>query len=151
VREFRESDPYRIVWLVRRLFRAMADQANDYLTDLGVTAAERAVLEFLYPEQRLTVPEIARRYQVSRQHVQVTVNQLMAYGLVAARPNPAHQRSVLLTLSPKGRRCFEQIAALDRKAVDALFSGISPAEQARTRRTLERLLETLNRQGDKAR
>ena len=42
-----ESDEYGVTWLVRRLFRAMADKADDYLADLGITAADRAVLEFL--------------------------------------------------------------------------------------------------------
>lgn len=147
--DFRQTDAYRIVWLVRRLFRAMADTASDYLAEVGVTAAERAVIEFLYPEQRLTVPDIARRYQVSRQHVQVTVNQLLERGLAAAQENPAHQRSPLIVLTPKGRRLFAEIAALDRTAVRAVFAGISAAEQARTRRTLEKLLNRLSPEGEK--
>ena len=77
-----ETDAYKVTWLIRRLFRAMADHADAYLHDAGLTAADRAVLEFLYPDAHLTVPAIARRYQVSRQHVQVTVNRLVQRGLL---------------------------------------------------------------------
>ena len=74
------TEAYKVTWLVRRLFRAMADQADAYLHDAGLAAADRAVMEFLYPDLELTVPDIARRYQVSRQHVQVTANLLLQKG-----------------------------------------------------------------------
>ena len=76
----------------------MAAAADDYLEASGLSAAERAVMEFLYPDRRLTVPEIAARYDVSRQHVQVTVNRLVDKGLLRAETNPRHKRSVLLRL-----------------------------------------------------
>ena len=68
------GNAYQIVWLIRRLFRALAQKSDDSLQDLGISVADRAVMEFLQPDQKLSVPEIAERYQVSRQHVQVTVN-----------------------------------------------------------------------------
>ena len=78
-------DPqYEVTWLIRRLFRAMAQLADDYLRAHGLAAADRAVLEFLYPDEALSVPEIATRYQVSRQHIQVTVNTLLEDGFLDA-------------------------------------------------------------------
>ena len=40
----------------------MAQLADGYLQAHGVSAADRAVLEFLYPDAALSVPEIATRY-----------------------------------------------------------------------------------------
>ena len=91
-----DSDAYRITWLIRRLFRAMGQKANEHLSDRGLTAADRAVLEFLSAAEGLTVPEIAARYQVSRQHIQVTVNGLVGKGLLTTRENPQHKRSPLI-------------------------------------------------------
>jgi DNA-binding MarR family transcriptional regulator len=68
---------YQIIWLIRRLFRSLSQKSDEMLRELGITAADRAVLEFLYPDAALSVPEIAKRYDVSRQHVQVTVNPLL--------------------------------------------------------------------------
>lgn len=141
--DHRQTDAYQIVWLIRRLFRAMSDTATAYLEPLGYNSAQRAVLEFLHPDQRLTVPGIARRYNVSRQHVQVTVNQLAERGLIAIESNPQHKRSSLVTLTLKGKKLFDDIQALDRKAVKALFAGVSQAEQRRTRATLEKLFNHL--------
>ena len=147
--DFRQSDVYQITWLIRRLFRAMADRAGSYLADIGITTAERAVLEFLYPEEKLTVPEIARRYRVSRQHIQATVNQLYERRLVAEEENPQHRRSSLISLTPKGRKLFGTVAENDQIAIESLFAGIPKQEQTRTRKTLQELLDTLNETGEK--
>ena len=61
-----QSADYQIIWLIRRLFRALSQKSNESLQDLGVSVADRAVMEFLYPDESLSVPEIAERYHVSR-------------------------------------------------------------------------------------
>jgi DNA-binding MarR family transcriptional regulator len=138
------NDAYKVTWLVRRVFRAMAERADGYLGDAGLTAADRAVLEFLYPDARLTVPDIARRYQVSRQHVQVTVNRLLDQGLLESATNPRHKRSVLIRLTATGRETFATIRADEAGVVDELFADIEIADIATTRRTLETLLTKLS-------
>ncbi len=138
------TDAYKTTWLIRRLFRAMAEKADSYLRDSGITAADRAVMEFLYPDHALTVPDIARRYQVSRQHVQVTVNRLLEDGLLTSRDNPQHKRSPLLQLSDLGSDSFEEIRRNESKLIEELFSDIEIADVATTKRTLETLLGNLN-------
>lgn len=139
-----QTDAYQITWLIRRLFRTMGQKVGEYLAELGVSAADRAVMEFLYPDQGLSVPAIAERYQVSRQHVQVTVNSLQALGLVETQPNPRHKRSPLILLNDNGRALFEQFMLKDRQAIDDLFTGISSADRKQTRQTLETLLSNLS-------
>lgn len=145
--DFRETDAYQITWLTRRLFRAMADKADSYLKPLGITAADRAVLEFLYPDKLLTVPEIASRYNVSRQHVQATVNPLLEGGLLQQRNNPAHKRSSHILLTAKGRKLFDRIRKQDQRAVEELFAGLPASAQRQTRTTLAKLLKRLESEG----
>ncbi len=137
------NDGYQIVWLIRRLFRAMAQKSNDSLQGLGITVADRAVLEFLYPDEELSVPEIAKRYQVSRQHVQVTVNGLLKVGLLATKSNPRHKRSSLIVLTYEGRAKFRKIKKQDIQIVEKLFSRVPEKDQRITQRTLETLLAQL--------
>jgi DNA-binding MarR family transcriptional regulator len=134
---------YQITWLVRRLFRALAQRADETLVDLGISAADRAVMEFLYPIERLSVPEIAERYSVSRQHIQVTVNGLLDAGILEARENPRHKRSSLIALTAKGRALFRTIKARDAKAISKLFSNIKKKDRQVTQATLVRLLKEL--------
>lgn len=139
----RIQQAYEITWLVRRLFRSLAVLADDYLADGGISAADRAVLEFLYPEQRLSVPDIARKYEVSRQHVQVTVNNLTSRGLLHDIENPNHKRSRLLQLSDLGRQRFAEIRRKESEIVERLFSNISDDSISITRDTLQDLLNKL--------
>lgn len=105
----RIDQAYEVTWLVRRLFRAVGSRADQYLADADLTAKDRAVMEFLYASEPLSVPDIARRYDVSRQHIQVTVNALLQRGLLRSIDNPHHKRSRLVRLSSLGRDTFEEI------------------------------------------
>jgi DNA-binding MarR family transcriptional regulator len=138
------SDAYKTTWIIRRLFRAMAERADSYLQDSGITAADRAVMEFLHPDGALTVPDIAGRYQVSRQHVQVTANRLLEEGLLISSGNPRHKRSPLLRLSELGSNTFEEIRRNENELIEELFSDIEIADIATTKRTLETLLGNIN-------
>jgi DNA-binding MarR family transcriptional regulator len=140
------NENYQVVWLVRRLFRALAQKAGENLGQYQLSVADRAVMEFLYPQEQLSVPEIASRYQVSRQHVQVTVNALRKKGLLESGPNPRHKRSVLMKLSEKGGELFAEILAKDKQTVEKLFSAVPPEDRKVTHRTLETLLRELSRE-----
>lgn len=141
------DDRYAITWLVRRLFRAMAAAADDYLADSGLSAADRAVMEFLYPDERRSVPEIATLYDVSRQHVQVTVNGLLRIGLLVAEDNPRHKRSPLYRLDGSGRAAFAEIRDNETALLERAFRGIGKQDVAATRRTLATLLRRIGDEG----
>ncbi len=138
------KDSYEVVWLVRRLFRALAQKSDENLTAVGISAADRAVMEFLYPDESLSVPAIAGRYRVSRQHVQVTVNSLLDKGLVATRANPRHKRSPLVSLKPKGRKLFASVLEQDQQELNRLLANVPDSDLRTTRRTLKSLLEALS-------
>ena len=132
---------YEVIWLVRRLFRSLADTADRYLKDDELTAADRAVMEFLYPDERLSVPRIASKYRTSRQHVQVTANELIATGLIRAKANPQHKRSPLLRLSALGQQTFAEIRRNETELVGQLFADLSEEDIETTRRLLQSLLQ----------
>jgi DNA-binding MarR family transcriptional regulator len=110
------------------------------LKDDDLTAADRAVMEFLYPEEQLSVPAIAGKYRVSRQHVQVTVNQLISKGLIRALPNPQHKRSPLMRLSELGRETFAEIRRNESSIIEKMFVDLSGEDVDVTRQLLQSLL-----------
>lgn len=138
-----DNDAYRITGLIQTLSRAMGQKAGAHLQHLGIAAADRAVMELIYPDKKLSVPEIARRYRASRQHVQVTVNSLIAKDLAATVENPDHKRSPLITLTEEGREMFKTILHRHRAVTEALFADVPSTDRRQTRETLERLLSNL--------
>jgi DNA-binding MarR family transcriptional regulator len=135
-----ENAGYEVIWLIRRLFRSLAATADSYLKDDELSAADRAVMEFLYPDERLSVPSIASKYRVSRQHIQVTVNRLRSIGLLRAEANPRHKRSQLIRLSELGRETFAEIRNNEAAIVRKLFADLDQQDVERTRRLLKSLL-----------
>jgi len=131
---------YEIIWKVRRLFRALTAKSDEILKPFGLTASERAVVEFLFPDQSMTVPQIARRFQVSRQHIQVNVNTLVDKGLLLQTENPDHARSPLLGLTNKGVTTFAAIQETEKDMIDQLFLAVPAAEKVVTARLLGQLL-----------
>ena len=137
------NDFYEITWLIRRLFRAMAQTTNDRLLGYNISAADRAVLEFLYPDKHLAVPEVASRYRVSRQHIQATANDLIKKKLLTTTKNPQHKRSSLLSLTGRGRELFARIREEEQQILRDLFSGVDHEDAQITRATLQALLDKL--------
>lgn len=140
----KKHQPYEITWLIRRLFRAMSQEADRYLDQWNITAADRAVMEFLYPDLELTVPAIAAKYNVTRQHVQVTVNSLLEKSLLHSAQNPRHKRSQLLRLSRQGQDCFTEIRKNESRILKNLFMEVPADAVDVTYQTLALLLRRLN-------
>ena len=59
----------------------------------------------------MTVPQIAKLKGVTRQHIQLLADALVAAGLAAVKENPAHRRSSLIALTEKGKRVFAKMRA----------------------------------------
>lgn len=141
-----QENAYQITWLVRRLFRAMSTRADAYLKPADLTAADRAVMEFLYPDTMLSVPDIARRYKVSRQHVQTTSNGLLQSGLLLSVKNPNHKRSPLMCLSDRGRETFAAIRKTETALLQMMFAELDEDDLQVTSRVLRTLTEKLDKE-----
>nr|WP_308121967.1 MarR family transcriptional regulator [Streptomyces sp. TRM70350] len=68
----------------------------------GLSVGVRPVPDLLHKHGPMTVPQMGRAQAISRQFVQRMVNDAAARGLVESIPNPAHQRSSLIRLTPGG-------------------------------------------------
>lgn len=132
------TDVEKITREVRHLFQVLKALADGLHKDTGVNASTRAVMEALAEGPR-TVPDIARGKSVTRQHIQLLVDELAASELVELRPNPAHQRSPLVALTRRGEALF--LAGRKREAplLDRLAAGLDPRKAAVTVQTLSAL------------
>ena len=128
---------YRVMWRSRRLFQRLGSEFEPLHRAQGVSTSQRAVLEFLDREGPQTVPGMARRRGVSRQHVQTLVNDLLERGWVETVPNPAHRRSSLIQMTRQGKAGFQQVVGVDALVAEKINAQISPQDLEVTERTLE--------------
>jgi DNA-binding MarR family transcriptional regulator len=128
-----------LLWEVRRLFRELARAADTALAPLGVTAAERALLEFLARAKgRTSLSEIARRRAVSRQHVHQTLARLDPAWVVRFE-DPADARSVSIALSEAGRALWKRIRAVDNELLRRVEGQVDERRIQAATTTLRRI------------
>lgn len=127
-------------WELRRAFRELAAAADRELGPLGISARDRALLEFLAREPApVTLSELARRRSVSRQHIHQSLRGLSDPGWVDEVTDPSDRRNVLLSLSRKGRAFWENIQTYDQ----AYFARLAPRFQAEEIRSAVQMLKKL--------
>jgi len=113
-----------------------------------LTSACRGVLRDLARLGPRTVPQLARRRECSRQHVQVLVNRLAAEGMAELVPNPDHRRSPLVRLTPSGKATLEAMWRREDDMISELPTALRVEEingAARVLREMRELLEGLPR------
>jgi DNA-binding MarR family transcriptional regulator len=112
----------------------------------AVTAAEGGywgMLRSLKLAGPQTVPQIARSRPVSRQHVQKLANEMIAEGVIELIDNPAHQRSKLLRLTPKGEAVFQEITERIAQEAEGFAQDMEVADLQVSVKVLRQLGEKL--------
>lgn len=113
----------------------------------GLPSAAYGVLQTLERHGPQTVPQIARRRSTSRQNIQVLINRLRGQGCVELTSNPAHRRSALVGLTPRGQTLLTQGGEVYGKVLETLTGHVSAFELAGATRLLNgirRLLSVRN-------
>jgi DNA-binding MarR family transcriptional regulator len=124
-------------------FHDMERVSASILAEHRLTPQERRLLMALRQGRRCTVPQLARRRQVSRQHVQATMNSLARRGWVAFLPNPAHRRSRLLELTGEAENRIREIMVREGEALKLLAAKLTPAEAKQAAAVLEKAADRL--------
>jgi DNA-binding MarR family transcriptional regulator len=128
---------------VRLLWHVMVQAAERLHRDEPVTLGMRAVLEFLAWNGPTTVPHIARRRYVTRQHIQALVNDLRDLRLVSLDDNPVHRRSALVRLTPEGQKVIDRMKRRERRFFEGLELGGRSRDLRRAAATLSAVREAL--------
>lgn len=117
---------YKMFSEVRTCFNLLKSLADQFHNDLGISPSMRAVMEVLAVKDAQTVPDIARRRGVSRQHIQSIMNALFDSDLVEFIENPAHKRSPLFSLTKKGEAVFKKISEREEEPLNVIAKTMSP-------------------------
>lgn len=124
----------------RLLFHRLRAVVEELHRKEKITAAMRGVMEGIAEHGPQTVPAMARRRPVSRQHIQTVVNQLIGRGFCAVIPNPAHRRSPLVGLTNSGMKKIQEMKETESKFLAQARFGVSRQDMETTARTLRAIV-----------
>lgn len=88
-----------------------------------------------------TVRTVADHMHVSGAFVTAETGKLATRGLIAKRPNPSDGRSVLITLTPKGRKALDAALPHIRAVNDVFFGKLGTDEFERLAAAAARIVE----------
>lgn len=131
----------QLIWQIRRLFQRLTSESNDFLNAYDINASQRAVLEFLDHNEPETLANMARSHDVSRQHIQQIVNELLKKQLVQTVENPSHKRSFLVQRTDKGNELFARIKTAESELFKLMLKQFGGEE-------IENCLQTLTKFSD---
>ena len=106
--------------------------------------AHLGLMRLLAEHGPLTVPQLANERQVSRQHVQILVNDLLNKGWLELVDNPRHKRSRLVRFTPLGQSVFDDMAVRLDSWTEERARLFTPAEVRTTRRVLKRIRDAIS-------
>lgn len=109
--------------------------------DEGRSTARRGILRGVVRYGPQTVPTLARRRHVTRQHVQEVVDALAADGYVELVANPAHARSRHVRATARGIALVKRMDDIDAKVLAAAAGAIATRDIEITVRTLRAVRE----------
>ena len=135
-------------YLLKEASSALRSAMEEVLRPLGMTMTHYSCLELLAQRPGLSNSELARGAFVTRQSMNVLLQNLEREGFVT-RPTEARVGKVLPTeLTPRGRESLKKASAAVRLVELRMLSGMTEAEQAGALRILRSMVNALRDPAD---
>ena len=129
--------------VVGPLYRRVLRRVEQDQPVMGMSVGVRAVLDELRRTGPATVPEVARRQDLSRQFVQRMVNDALGQGWAEAIVNPAHRRSSLIRLTAAGTAAIDAVVSREHALMSRVGGDLTDADVDTTLRVLREMLAAL--------
>ena len=128
------------LWVkLARASATLARRTEEQIRKSGLTSPQFGVLECLGHKGPLTFRELSAKQLVTSGNMTVVVDNLVKEELVERSPCETDRRQIYVTLTPKGRRLFEEIFPPHAALVARLVSVLTPDEQVQLSELLKKL------------
>jgi DNA-binding MarR family transcriptional regulator len=132
----------RLAELLTRAARRFHRAAGARLAPLGLTWPQARVMRLIAePGSSMRMADIAARLGVVPRSATSMVDVLEAGGLVTRHHDPQDRRSVLVGLSPEGRRLLDGLDEARRATAEAMLGRLTAADRGELVRLLEAVVE----------
>jgi glycine/D-amino acid oxidase-like deaminating enzyme/DNA-binding MarR family transcriptional regulator len=138
-----DVSPMEIIARISRLSRILEREADALYADFGLNRALFGVLAALRragPPYQLSPTDLYNSLLITSGAVTNRLERLTAAGLVRRFPDPHDGRSLLVALTPKGRRLIDRVVTLHYERERELLSPLGPRQRKALANELRRLL-----------
>lgn len=135
-------------YLLNKAARLTRWELNNKLSDLGLTAAQWAVIKDIQLHEKetdqyqyLTAAAIAQRLNNDRPTMTGIIQRLIKNEWVFRRVNPVDGRSQIVLLTDKARALIPKMEQLSEETMQVAMKGFTPHETAVLTQALLRIIE----------
>ena len=141
-----DVSPMEVIARISRLCRILEREVEAIYPEFGLNRALFGVLAALRragPPYQLSPTDLYNSLLITSGAVTNRLERLTAAGLVRRIPDPDDGRSLLVALTPKGRRLIDRVVSLHYERERDLLTPLSPGERETLSDELRRLLLAL--------
>ncbi len=136
----RKADTALGMWVkLARAASTFSHLTGENIRSFGLTQPQFGALECLGHLGPMTIGELCRKHLVSGGNMTVVVDNLQKEGYVERVPSPTDRRSVVVRLTPKGRKLFGTIFPDHAQFVARLAGVLTEQEQKELSALLKKL------------
>lgn len=137
------GDDYRLEdqvgFVLRKVHQRASEVFNRVMAEFEVTPQQFSTLVKLDDVGETTQNRLGRLVAMDPATTLGVVNRLRKRGLIRTRPDPAHQRRLLVGLTAEGGRAAKRMRAQAHRVSEAVLAPLSPDQRARFMQLLGQL------------
>ncbi|MFG3128057.1 MarR family winged helix-turn-helix transcriptional regulator [Streptomyces tendae] len=137
-------------YLLKEASSALRTAMEEVLRPLGMSVTHYSCLELLAQRPGLSNSELARGAFVTRQTMNVLLQNLERDGYVTRPAEAAVGKVLPARLTPSGRRSLEKATVAVRSVEVRMLAGMTEAEQAHAFRSLRSMISSLRERDEDA-
>ncbi|WP_282202859.1 MarR family winged helix-turn-helix transcriptional regulator [Kitasatospora fiedleri] len=130
-------------YLLKEASSVLRSAMEEVLRPLGMTVTHYSCLELLAQRPGLSNSELARGAFVTRQSMNVLLQNLERDGYVTRPAEPPVGKALPARLTPRGRRSLERASAAVRSVEVRMLAGMTEAERSDALRSLRSMVRSL--------
>lgn len=130
------ADPIACVELLFFAYRDFTGDPDAVLEQYGFGRAHHRVLHFVNRNPGLRVANLLDILKITKQSLARVLKQLIGQGFIVQRAGDEDRRERLLTVTAKGARLADKLAALQVRRIEAALSTAGPGADEAARRFL---------------
>lgn len=140
IKDGSDSALRRLIYSLVSLSGLMERNREYFAAYIGVSSAQLLMMAVIAETPDVTVSGIAERLSVSSQFVTVEISKLIAKDIVQKRRNETDRRSMLLSLTPRGRALLRELGPVRRTINDMTFRSLTEQRAKAFQETLDALV-----------
>ncbi len=140
-----------ILALISHIHTSSQDYSKKRLSNTkeGSFVSSHGFILFLLSKKSMTMGEISRAVNREKSTTTVLIRKLCNQGLVKMEENPQDKRSIILSLTPRGKKMNSLTSSISKELLDLCYKDFSDDEKEELLFLLKKMAKNLDQEKDR--